>query len=319
MQRLSMHLAAARRRELVASRHPRWCRFAFIARPVALRRRPRRGLSVWDLLIVAALIPLAVIGCMSGMCSSRETANRVKCASNLRQIGQAISLYANDNRGAYPRTFATAGSVVTPVWGTGAAATQPFGELGLEPNDVTAGLFLLMRTQDIGAEVFVCPSSNGEKWDFGGGNNNALNWSNWEGRAGIKKHLSYSYANPYLDDAAKFTSGGFKSPARALGQFAIASDMNPGIVEGGVNILSVTTSSPARDMKNANSSNHDRDGQNVLYDDFHVEFQQNPFVGVKRDNIFTRRADSTGFASAPGPIGQSPYDTDDSVLLPPEE
>ena len=68
-----------------------------------------------------------------------------------------------------------------------------------------------------------------------------------------------------------------------------------------------------------NSLNHDGDGQNVLYGDGHVEFQQNPFVGVKRDNIFTRRAASTGFASAPAPIGQSPYDADDSVLLPPEE
>ncbi|CAN5616147.1 hypothetical protein BH09PLA1_BH09PLA1_26500 [soil metagenome] len=35
---------------------------------------------------------------------ARETANRVKCASNLRQIGQAMLLYGNDNRGQYPPT-----------------------------------------------------------------------------------------------------------------------------------------------------------------------------------------------------------------------
>jgi predicted Zn finger-like uncharacterized protein len=33
---------------------------------------------------------------------ARETANRVKCASNMRTIGQALLLYSNDNRGAFP-------------------------------------------------------------------------------------------------------------------------------------------------------------------------------------------------------------------------
>jgi prepilin-type processing-associated H-X9-DG protein len=33
---------------------------------------------------------------------AREMANRAKCASNLRQIGQGMLLYANENRGRYP-------------------------------------------------------------------------------------------------------------------------------------------------------------------------------------------------------------------------
>lgn len=56
---------------------------------------------------------------------ARETANRVKCASNMRQIGQAILLYANENKGNYP-----------PDLGT------------------------LIRTEDITADAFICPSSN---------------------------------------------------------------------------------------------------------------------------------------------------------------
>ena len=35
---------------------------------------------------------------------AREAANRIKCASNLRVIGQGIMIYANENRGAFPRT-----------------------------------------------------------------------------------------------------------------------------------------------------------------------------------------------------------------------
>lgn len=38
-----------------------------------------------------------------------------------------------------------------------------------------------------------------------------------------------------------------------------------------------------------NSNAHDRDGQNVVYDDGTVDFVQNPFTGVQRDNIFTLR------------------------------
>jgi prepilin-type processing-associated H-X9-DG protein len=58
---------------------------------------------------------------------ARETANRVKCSSNERQIGQAILLYSNDNRGKYP-----------PDLGT------------------------LLKTQDITIDVFTCPSSDNE-------------------------------------------------------------------------------------------------------------------------------------------------------------
>ena len=42
-------------------------------------------------------------------------------------------------------------------------------------NDVTAALFLLLRTQDITSEVFTCPSSNAEKDIYGGGTNAPLN------------------------------------------------------------------------------------------------------------------------------------------------
>lgn len=37
----------------------------------------------------------------------REPAQRIKCASNLRQIGQGILLYCNDHGGEYPDSFAT--------------------------------------------------------------------------------------------------------------------------------------------------------------------------------------------------------------------
>ena len=54
-----------------------------------------------------------------------EPALRVKCASNLRQIGQAIQMYANENGGTFPPS-----------------------------------LDVVLSTQDLTSAVFTCPASN---------------------------------------------------------------------------------------------------------------------------------------------------------------
>ena len=177
------------------------------------------------------------------------------------------------------------------------------------PNDVTAALFLLMRTQDITPEVFTCPYSDQEKWDFGGSTNTALNWSNWND---VKKNLSYSYQNPYADDES--IKRGFRLSSSISAEFAVAADINPGLTNGEMNVLTVTTISNAKQMKGGNSINHERDGQNILFGDGHVSFEQNPFVGVGRDNIYTTKLASTGFTG--GSFIASPYDAGDSILLP---
>mgnify|MGYP003580980538 CR=1 FL=1 len=127
------------------------------------------------------------------------------------------------NSSAYPRVRYTLGTTLRAF--TGADSDDPFTP-PLEINDVTAALFLLLRTVDITAEVFTCPSSNAEKWDFGGGSNTALNWSNWDGARGVKTHLSYSYANPYPNDAAVERKYALTNSLGA--EFAVAADLNPG-------------------------------------------------------------------------------------------
>ena len=278
----------------------------------------KTGFTLVELLVVIGIIALLISILLPSLNRARETANRVKCASNLRQIGQAMMLYANENKGAYPRTITSIAVTVSPTWGTGTPGfSDPFlNGSGLLNNDVSAAFFLLMRTQDITSEVFTCPSSNAEKWDFGGGANTALNWSNWNSTAGVLKNLSYSYQNPYPDQNA--VSSGFKLNTSISAEFAVASDINPGTTGTNDNVLAVSTQSSARDMKQGNSNNHDEDGQNVLYGDGHCEFQQNPFCGTQRDMIFWRRLTGANqFLSDAGAAnGGAPYDQNDSVLLP---
>ena len=123
-------------------------------------------------------------------------------------------------------------------------------------------------------------------------------------------------ANAAYRAVSKPTEGTILTVARGVAEFAVAADMNPGTSGGTVNVASVTTTSSASDMKNANSRNHDGDGQNILYGDGHVSFEQNPFVGVHRDNIFTTKANSSAFTG--GPVIASPFDANDSILLPTE-
>ena len=283
-------------------------------------RASRRGFTWVELLVVLVLIVVAISFFLPVRSRSYGDSNRVKCASNLRQIGQAILLYSNDNRGGYPRTRVSAGPDRKPTWGTGAAATQPSDPGGPADNDVTAALFLLLRTQDITSEVFNCPSSNTEKDLYGGSPNAPINRSNF---TDYKKNLSYSYQNPYPSDDA--IARGFKLNNAIGAEFAVAADINPGTAGSGDNVVNITPSSSAKDVKQGNTNNHEKDGQNILYGDGHVAWESNPFVGVNRDNIYTRakgdgarldpKVNNTDTAD---PFG-SPYDANDSVLLPTDD
>jgi len=257
------------------------------------RSASRKGFTLVELLVVIGIIALLISILLPSLNRARETANRVKCGSNLRQVGQAILLYSNENKGNYPRTKYNA-SVNQHNYNldgqTGNTVADPFKDTGWKDyeNDPIMAMFLLIRTQDITSEVFVCPSSNDEKDSYGtAAGANAQNKHSFSAR----KNFSYSISSPYPNQGA--VNSGYRWNSTLGAEFAVAADINPGD-DNGYKVSAATDTSSAKDMQKANSPNHQGAGENVLYGDGHVEFQQNPFCGTKRDCIYTVAGAGTG-------------------------
>lgn len=95
----------------------------------AQRSRNWRKLVAWCGGVFITLLLLSLI-LTPPFGRAREAANRIKCSSNLRAIGQSAFLYANDHGGELPPDFST---------------------------------LYQTETADLPPEAFVCPSSDREK------------------------------------------------------------------------------------------------------------------------------------------------------------
>jgi len=278
--------------------------------------KKKRGFTLIELLVVIAIIAMLLAILMPALNKVKKIAQRVICGTNLKGLGTAQNVYAND----YEDQFARQGGNMSLTWrvnpGTGNWPDPGVGWQTGGQRDVTVGasLYLLVREADVSPKSFVCPSGGQtpfdgrnpnnfdlvELWDFGN-----INWG------GPAETVSYAYHDPY---------GRFPPSGSATASFAIMADRNP-YFDPKLNWESVSWGSPPVApaglsdrwsslilrlppywvggaerwmIQAANSFPHGREGQNVLFGDGHNAFEKESDCGVRNDNIYTKQDPTTG-------------------------
>ncbi len=205
----------------------------------------KKGFTLIELLVVIAIIAMLLAILMPALNKVKKIAQRVICGTNLKGLGNAQMVYANDYDDEYAvqgggwggGTLTWADTVLgTDAWSKSYTNTAPATRKNLT---VGASLYMLVREADVSPKSFVCPAS-GEQ-EFSGKNTgdngtpfdivDLFDFGHPGAGEGPTKCVSYAYHQPY--NAANGATGGTggKSTRAATGarsaSFAVMADRNP--------------------------------------------------------------------------------------------
>lgn len=223
----------------------------------------KRAFTLIELLVVIAIIALLISILLPSLSRARELSKRTVCASNMRGIGQAMYIYAQDDPGTFP---SIAGVFTSPEGAFRLTAPQDRTTVPSTTGtpSVTVDMWTVIRANNTTPKQFNCPSTTDTPdpaqdttayYDFVGGPN-----------------VSYGYQ--YQHDPNRRIIGTSSEPI-----FPIMADGNPYIKGGQASGVSIDQDRQSNFR--GNSLNHtNREGQNVLYQDGHVSFEKGPDNGL---------------------------------------
>lgn len=250
----------------------------------------------------------------------RPLSARMECSENLAAVRRAMLSYAQDYDGRFP----VAGGPRTQ-WGAGLrkwTAANRAEAFGLDPNGaggaatISSSLYLLIRHAYAGPGTFLCPRDKGVRefrpmtYGLSGKSLKDL----WDFGPDPTQHCSYAYQMIYSPLVAKLRIS--SEP-----MFALAADRNPWISGKGAEDFSrfmpdiPPYSGHPEQARYGNSRVHGRDGQNVLFLDMHVNFEQRAYCSIEDDNIYTSREGEDRVRGKPPTLGSQPANEKDSLLV----